>query len=318
MMDKADHSTEDENYFATMTDMMVGLLFIFLIMVAFFAYKLSRQTDAENLVPRVVLEKAKKELDEQAKELQKLREELASIRQSSLARFNQNSRKARKELLTSIQKRVRAQRPELGLTIDFERGILRLQGVDLFDSASTKLLNPSTITLLAQALADEMRCHIFSLQKTIECKDATGFVESVYVEGHTDSRPLSAGRRADGIQSNLQLSARRASNTYETLILASPKLALYLNPEEQSIMSVTAFGSQRPIASNRTWEGRAKNRRIDIRIEMYNPRSEEEVAALLIHKNPTSVTPDSDRKDIQNSPTVILEEAVFPRSDSDN
>lgn len=331
MMGPAEHSSEDENYFATMTDMMVGLLFIFLIMVAFFAYKLSRQTEADNVVPKVVLEKVEKERDEQSEELQRLRAQLAKIRQSSLSRFNENSRQAREDLLTSIQVRVRAKRPELGLTIDFERGILRLQGVDLFASASTNLLNPSTITLLAEALADEMRCHIYSLHKTDECENATGFVESVFVEGHTDSRPFASRRRADGIRSNLQLSARRASNTYDTLVSASPRLERHLNPEEQSIMSVAAFGSQRPIASNGTTGGRARNRRIDIRIEMYNPRNEEEVASLLAHNAPkrqapvivpspqtsasTVVRPERPPTDTEKPSSVTWEEMLSPGED---
>lgn len=213
--------------------------------------------------------------------------------------------------------------------------------MDLFASASTRLLNPSTITLLAQTLNDEMRCHIYSLHKTEECNNAMGFVEAVFVEGHTDSRPFSTGRRADGIQTNLQLSARRASNTYETLIGASPKLVKHMNPEGQSIMSVAAFGSQRPIANNSTREGRARNRRIDIRIEMYNPRNEQEVEALLVHnavrinapdfeapqrattlpKTPTR-TPldrgDRVRTTTQKPPTVMWEETQFPGGDDEN
>lgn len=354
MMAPTDYSSEDENYFATMTDMMVGLLFIFLIMVAFFAYKLSRQTEADNVVPKVILEKVELEFDQQSVVLEQvekerdrqlvrietLRKQLVEIRQSSLSRFNERSRQARKDVLTSIQLRVRAQRPELGLTIDFERGIIRLQGVDLFASASTRLLNPPTIRLLADALTDEMRCHIYSLHKGEDCAGATGFVEAVFVEGHTDSLPFAAGRRGDGIQTNLQLSARRASNTYETLVVASPQLVSHLNPEGQSIMSVAAFGSQRPIAGNDTRAGRARNRRIDIRIEMYNPRNEAEVAALLVHnapvqKEPVYVLPDSNPAPAPApapvsrrpgnvtevtpvSPTVTWEETQSPREDGDN
>jgi hypothetical protein len=94
---------------------------------------------------------------------------------------------------------------------------------------------------------------------------------------------MAGGYRRDGIRNNLQLSTRRASNTYERLITTAPELIRYLNPAGFSIMSVSGFGSQRPIAGNETRIGRARNRRIDIRIEMYAPRDESEMQMLKQH-----------------------------------
>jgi len=286
-----DHASEEgENYFASMTDMMVGLLFIFLIMVAFFAYKLSRQAAVEEVVPlskhENVLEerdKLRTTVEEQESEILELQTLLESLQQNSLANYNQDSDNSRREILTSIRERVNRERPDLGLTIDFERGVLRLQGVDLFASSSTDLLNPSTVSLLALALKEQLGCYIYSKHKTDNCSKAVGFVETVYVEGHTDSLPLAGGYRRDGINNNLQVSTRRASNTYETLTTTAPDLIRYLNPAGFSIMSVSGFGSQRPIASNETRNGRARNRRIDIRIEMYAPRDESEMQVLKQH-----------------------------------
>ena len=296
-----DHAADEgENYFATMTDMMVGLLFIFLIMVAFFAYKLSRQAEAEAVVPlskheRVVeqrdkllqqVETLEETVEQRGQRILELQALLDDLRQSSLAGYNEQIRDNRRQILTAVRESVKQDRPDLGLTIDFERGILRLQGVDLFASSSTTLLNPATVSLLANALRERLDCYIYSKHKTDACDDATGFVESVYVEGHTDSLPLAGFGRRDGISNNLQLSTRRASNTYETLVTAAPELIVYKNPADQSIMSVAGFGSQRPIANNSTRTGRARNRRIDIRIEMYSPRDEEEMQALLEHNAP--------------------------------
>ena len=41
----SEHVEEDENYFISMTDMMVGVLFIFLIMLMLFALNFRKQTD---------------------------------------------------------------------------------------------------------------------------------------------------------------------------------------------------------------------------------------------------------------------------------
>ena len=276
-----DHADDGENYFATMTDMMVGLLFIFLIMVAFFAYKLSLQAEREDGIPLSQYERVVQERDELLEEVSQLNHLLENLRRNSLARFNQESRDNRRQVLLAIRERVSSERPDLDLSIDFKRGILRLQGVDLFASSSTRLLNPATVSLLAQALRDELGCYIYSESKGSQCDGAIGYVETVYVEGHTDSVPMNATRRSDGISNNLQLSTRRANNTYETLITAAPELVSYLNPARQSVMSVAGYGSQRPIAKNTSRTGRARNRRIDIRVEMYSPRDEAEMERLL-------------------------------------
>jgi chemotaxis protein MotB len=51
----------------------------------------------------------------------------------------------------------------------------------------------------------------------------------------------------------------------------------HLNLRGQPVMSVAGYGEMRPIASNETTEGKASNRRIDLRIIMYAPSTIEEV-----------------------------------------
>jgi len=74
----------------------------------------------------------------------------------------------------------------------------------------------------------------------------------IRVEGHTDSIPISS----TVFPSNWELSAARASNIIKYLV---EKVKF---PPQR--LSVAAYGDSRPIASNETEEGRAKNRRIDI------------------------------------------------------
>ena len=49
------------------------------------------------------------------------------------------------------------------------------------------------------------------------------------------------------------------------------------NLRGQPVMAVSAYGEMRPIATNDTKEGKAANRRIDVRIIMYAPSTVEEV-----------------------------------------
>jgi chemotaxis protein MotB len=73
----------------------------------------------------------------------------------------------------------------------------------------------------------------------------------VVVEGYTDSQPTSGGRYA----SNWNLSGDRAA----AVVNDFQKIGVLANR-----MSVQGYGSQVPIASNATPEGRAKNRRVEI------------------------------------------------------
>ncbi len=75
---------------------------------------------------------------------------------------------------------------------------------------------------------------------------------SVIIEGHTDNLPLQ-GRQ---YPSNVELSAARAGRLLQILC------------NEESIapdrITVAGYGEFRPVASNATPEGRARNRRVDI------------------------------------------------------
>ena len=70
----------------------------------------------------------------------------------------------------------------------------------------------------------------------------------ITVEGHTDS--------FGGDESNLELSQRRA-DAVRAFLLANMNLAAYR-------ISAMGYGETRPISSNETAEGRARNRRIDL------------------------------------------------------
>jgi len=74
----------------------------------------------------------------------------------------------------------------------------------------------------------------------------------IRIEGHTDSTPISNNE----FSSNWQLSAIRATNVTELLISHSG-----INPQR---ISSVAYGENRPVATNTTLAGKAKNRTVDI------------------------------------------------------
>lgn len=77
-------------------------------------------------------------------------------------------------------------------------------------------------------------------------------IKEIKIEGHTDDVPIHTAQ----FPTNWELSSARA------VIVARVLTELYRVPP--AIVSATGFGEFRPVADNRTQEGRAKNRRVEI------------------------------------------------------
>lgn len=80
----------------------------------------------------------------------------------------------------------------------------------------------------------------------------------ITVEGHTDPTPIATSQ----FPSNWELSGARASSVVRLFVdagVAAPRL------------TATGYGEQRPVDSNDTPEGRARNRRVTILIEAQHP-----------------------------------------------
>ncbi|MBQ9277067.1 MAG: flagellar motor protein MotB [Lachnospiraceae bacterium] len=119
---------------------------------------------------------------------------------------------------------------------------LNLNGSILFDSGKAEVREDSKMFLqkIARILVKYKYCII-------------------EIEGHTDNVPISTSK----YENNRALSTERARNVYE-----------YLMSQENFIdanMKIAGYGESKPIASNATEEGRAKNRRVVIKI--YNQQN---------------------------------------------
>ncbi len=77
----------------------------------------------------------------------------------------------------------------------------------------------------------------------------------IVVDGYTDNVPIGPMLQREGIQSNLDLSSRRADGVVDYLRCQG------VNP---NLISAEGHGDTNPVASNDTPEGRSKNRRIEV------------------------------------------------------
>ncbi len=239
-----------ESYLGSVSDLMAGLVFIFVITLAAFALRLAETTT-----------------------------ELT------------NSRDRRDEILTSIRDRLEKR----GVTVQvlFDQGILRLTEKGIYFPPGRIDPRPSDfrhVGELARVLQEILPCYVsngFSepvstkvtqpdwcpVRPRNPCLDSkTGArVETLLIEGHTDTQPIGAAAR---FRSNLELSSMRAGKILEMMMMCEPELENLRNTQNLRVLSVSGYGESRLVRPDD--ERSEENRRIDLRFLMELPRSDGE------------------------------------------
>jgi chemotaxis protein MotB len=285
-----DHfAEEEEGYFASMTDVVIGLLFVFTIMLMFFAMRFQEATKNQEVI---------------------------TDKQSTLIENLTDAEKARSNILLEIGTYL--QQNGINVVIVKDEGILRFPEELLFDKSTWELKKTgasNSLKLLANALSLVLPCYTAGPQSKEEhCPKTKAKVEAIFIEGNADPdafhpRPVlrflipkrpdqpavpsaaaprqppidpNAGALRQSVppKDNLDLSALRATSTFRELISARPELSEYFSPDNKPVLGVSGYGAYRllPKEPNETsdqWKQR--NRRIDIRILMATPRSEDAI-----------------------------------------
>lgn len=241
---------EEENYFISMTDMMVGVLFIFIIMLMSFALNFQKQADRQE-DKIVVAEEVGRKLEVLER---RVSERLTEIREAASARA---------QLLHDLRDAL--SREGLNVTVDEANGVLRLsEDAILFPVSGAELVGRArdnvgkVARVLARVLPVYSPCPTGADGPCIS--RSRSFVETVFVEGHTDSTGIDAN--------NWDLSTKRAVNTFRELNLAAVDLRRILNRRGSEILSVSGYASTRGIDPDRTPLAYSRNRRIDLRFVM--------------------------------------------------
>jgi len=218
-----------ESYFVSMTDMMVGLVFVLIVMLVYFAMQFHRTTV-----------------------------ELT------------DSKTRRTELLHRLQNRLHGE--NLDVSIDADAGVLRLPEAVLFAKGSAEVTpaGQAALAKVGAALQAELPCYTAPGALPPSCPSTKTGLESVLIEGHSDSDPISSGR------DNWNLSTDRAVNTYRSLIASTPALQTVKDArarpnDPQPVLGVSGYGPTRPLVAETSEAAKARNRRIDIRFLMATP-----------------------------------------------
>ncbi|MDP1598722.1 OmpA family protein [Phenylobacterium sp.] len=232
-----EHTVEEENYFVSMTDMMVGMIFIFIILLMYYVLQFS----------------------------------------TTISRF-EDVNEARAKIAIELKEEL--ERRGVAVTIEENSSVLRLKDNVLFDSAQSdvKVEGWPKVVSLAESLRAVLPCYTDEAPTVIRltrgvCSPSPHRIESLFIEGHTDTDGFSGL----GMVDNLDLSAKRAANVYRRLKGADGGLAQVCTKRETGrcvpVLSVSGYGSDRPADGD--FAAKDKNRRIDLRIVMRTPPTEE-------------------------------------------
>jgi flagellar motor protein MotB len=254
----SDTQADGENYFISMTDMMVGMLFIFIILLMSFALLFRHQTDVQVKTTKEqsnkieVAEAVGRELDETESQISK---RLDEIREASQLRLR---------LLTEL----RDQLSKEGLVVEISSSgdVLRLtEAAVQFPINNFTLIGDAkrNVGKIARVLARVLPIYSICSRGRVppQCRTpAQASVETVFIEGHTDDTGID--------DMNWSLSAQRAAATYRELTTITPELRRILNRRQEESLSISGYSSTRPIDTAETLAARSRNRRIDLRFVM--------------------------------------------------
>lgn len=216
---KSASQPDDGGYLASASDLMIGLLFVFIIMVV-----------ALSLQIKKVIAEGDKRGDPLA----------ALIEQIGL----------------------KAQLMGVNVQVDPKSGVIALPSDTLFDVGSARLKPQGVRAVLAikSELAKNLPCYL-PKYNGCELNPNQATIETIFIEGHTDKKPLKRG-----LYNNWHLGLDRARAVYA--LLQDSKLEGYRNEKGQPIFGFSSYADERPKKVGHP----ELNRRVELRFVLsYQP-----------------------------------------------
>ncbi|TCZ51318.1 OmpA/MotB family protein [Roseicella aquatilis] len=306
---------ESEGYFASVSDLMVGVLFVFLLMLTVFALNfrddsarldelIARAERAEQAAQvekanaeaaRAEAERQLAEAERQAARARAQEEEAARLRaqnEALRARLQEAADKLRRELADrEAARNALLQRLARGLEtrriqfiLDPRSGVLRLSDAVPFPTGGSELTDTArrTVTALGEVLAEVLPCFAHGAPRQSCDETDMPILEAMLVEGHTDRQPFANMTVAESQARNDLLSTARALTVFAQLRQQQRMLDDLRNPSEQPLLGVSGYGQRRPLPDALTLSEAhlAQNRRIDLRF-ILSARTSDEIRRLL-------------------------------------
>ncbi len=233
--DDLELESNGSNYLVSVSDLMSGLVFVFIITLMTFVINF-------------------KEVNEQLSNSKSTRTDLLNTLKEELEKLD-------------VLVEVHEEHGVLRLTekaIRFGRGKAKLEPQEL-----------NNLNYISNVLARILPCYTNISNLPAECNpEIRGKLDSVFIEGHTDNTPIGKNLRFT-YKDNWDLSAKRAILTYKSMLATQPQLKSMVNGLNQPIFSISGYGDGRPLnGHNHTRPTNdPANRRIDLRFIMTPPQA---------------------------------------------
>lgn len=248
---------DGQNYLASVSDLVSAFIFVFIIVLAIFAYQLATTT----------------------------------AEQATVTAELQAADEIREKILLAIRDRLESAGMRVEVLAD--QGVLRLSenAINFPLGSETPISDHhANVGRVARAIAEVVPCYVRgSQQDTPEMSDAEvrpsfcqlpadpsayecetsrfpWLLETLLIEGHTDNVPVGAGRR---FTDNLELSSMRAATVHRMIGSCEGGVARLSNTEGHPILSTSGYGYTRPATEDPTRSD--ENRRIDLRFLLEPP-----------------------------------------------
>lgn len=246
---------ENQNYLASVSDLMSGLLYVFILILVIAIFKLQSATV-----------KAGAGFVEYA-------EQMVDVGITST------------RLMIELDRAIQV---KAGIKVETqpENGVLRIpESAVTFETGSEELDAQNRVKLnrIGTEIARVLTCFIPEGVESSSCRGINPnrhTLESVFIEGHTDNQTFQGDTTE---KENRLLSTRRANAAYLVMVHSNPALKNAKNSKGMALFSLAGYGPDRPAEghAHKTPTSDAANRRIELRFTMTQPVPSEKMLTLL-------------------------------------
>ena len=253
---------DGEGYLASVSDLVSALIFVFIIMLAVFAYQLANVTEdltaADETRDRILQDVA-----------DRLRE--AGIRVTVL--YDQGVLRLSDNAINFPSGDETPAADHHGNVGRLARAVAEVVPcyVPQAPSASKSTDGEAAVPPTGPAVGappDRSYCQPPADPSAYACRkgEFPWLLETLLIEGHTDDVPVGRGAR---FRDNLELSSMRAATVHRMITACEPGMERLVNTDAYPVLSTSGYGAARP--ATRAPERAADNRRIDLRFLLEPP-----------------------------------------------
>lgn len=265
---------EENPYWVSFSDLMSGLLVIFILASVALIIQITEakvKFEQEMVEKREQLQKEQDAVKNLQDEVSKLKEELrlAKLKIQKDIDELKNAERARYEILQEVKQKLAQQ----NITVDIVDNdtVLRIPETTLTFAPNSYELPRSpqlqkAVAAIGAALHEAVLKPFSLSEKNVKRFE---YLDTVFIEGHTDSRPTNR------VKGNWGLSTFRSISLWEfwqETLSTTPAFNEMENSNGQKLFSVSGYASSRRLQlEEETTEQRRINRRIDIRFTVKRP-----------------------------------------------